>query len=97
MNNEEQTKSSATSLESIAVPASSDTVKVIKQNILIRRIYGAVRGQLFKAVDEAKKVKDERDAIKAQRDELLAALKYHQEQTRPIQRTIDAIAKAVQS
>ena len=26
--------------------------------------------------------------------ELLEALKYHQEQTRPIQRTIDAIAKA---
>ncbi len=30
---------------------------------------------------------------KAQSDELLATLKYHQEQTRPIQRTIDAIAK----
>ena len=33
------------------------------------------------------------DALKVQRDELLAALEYHQEQTRPIQRTIDAIAK----
>lgn len=31
--------------------------------------------------------------LKAQRDELLAALKCHQEQTRPIQQTIDVIAK----
>jgi hypothetical protein len=31
--------------------------------------------------------------LESQRDELLAALKYHQEQTRPIQRTIDIIAK----
>lgn len=30
---------------------------------------------------------------KQERDELLAALQYHQEQTRPIQRTIDVIAK----
>ena len=30
----------------------------------------------------------------AQRDALLEALKYHQEQTRPIQRTIDAIKAA---
>ena len=33
------------------------------------------------------------EMLTAQRDELLEALKYHQEQTRPIQRTIDAIAK----
>ena len=32
------------------------------------------------------------DALMQQRDELLAALEYHQEQTRPIQKTIDAIA-----
>jgi len=35
------------------------------------------------------------DGLKAQRDALLAALKYHKEQTRPIQRSIDAI-KAVE-
>lgn len=35
----------------------------------------------------------ELDRVKAQRDELLAALKYHQEQTRPIQQTMDLIAK----
>jgi hypothetical protein len=33
--------------------------------------------------------------LHAQRDALLEALKYHQEQTRPIQRSIDAI-KAVE-
>ena len=33
-------------------------------------------------------------AVEAQRDALLGALKYHQEQTRPIQRTIDAIKAA---
>ena len=33
-------------------------------------------------------------AVTAQRDALLEALKYHQEQTRPIQRTIDAIEAA---
>jgi hypothetical protein len=33
--------------------------------------------------------------LKAQRDALLEALKYHQEQTRPIQRTLDVI-KAVE-
>jgi hypothetical protein len=33
--------------------------------------------------------------IEAQRDALLEALKYHQEQTRPIQRTLDVI-KAVE-
>lgn len=32
--------------------------------------------------------------LRAQRDALLEALKYHQEQTRPIQRTIDAIKAA---
>ena len=32
--------------------------------------------------------------LHAQRDALLKALKYHQEQTRPIQKSIDAIAKA---
>ena len=32
--------------------------------------------------------------LEAQRDALLGALKYHQEQTRPIQRTIDAIKAA---
>lgn len=32
------------------------------------------------------------DELKKQRDELLAALEYHMAQTRPIQRTIDAIA-----
>ena len=34
-------------------------------------------------------------AVEAERDALLEALKYHQEQTRPIQRSIDAI-KAVE-
>ncbi len=34
-------------------------------------------------------------AVEAQRDALLEALKYHQEQTRPIQRTLDVI-KAVE-
>ena len=34
------------------------------------------------------------DGLIAQRDALLEALKYHQEQTRPIQRTIDAIKAA---
>jgi len=33
------------------------------------------------------------ESLTAQRDELLAALKYHQDQTRPIQATIDLIAK----
>lgn len=33
------------------------------------------------------------EAVKAERDELLAALKHHQELTRPIQRSIDIIAK----
>jgi len=33
--------------------------------------------------------------LRSQRDALLEALKYHQEQTRPIQRSIDAI-KAVE-
>lgn len=33
-------------------------------------------------------------AVEAQRGALLEALKYHQEQTRPIQRTIDAIEAA---
>ena len=33
--------------------------------------------------------------LRAQRDALLEALKYHQEQTRPIQRTLDVI-KAVE-
>ena len=32
--------------------------------------------------------------LRAMNAELLSALKYHQEQTRPIQRTIDVIAKA---
>lgn len=31
------------------------------------------------------------DQLEAQRDALLEALKYHQEQTRPIQRTLDVI------
>lgn len=35
------------------------------------------------------------DQLEAQRDALLEALKYHQEQTRPIQRTLDVI-KAVE-
>jgi hypothetical protein len=35
------------------------------------------------------------DEVTAQRDALLEALKYHQDQTRPIQRSIDAI-KAVE-
>lgn len=43
------------------------------------------------ATSEGWRVDAER--LTAQRDELLEALKYHQEQTRPIQRTIDAIAK----
>ena len=34
------------------------------------------------------------EKLEAQRDALLEALKYHQEQTRPIQKSIDAIAKA---
>ena len=34
-------------------------------------------------------------AVETQRDALLEALKYHQEQTRPIQRTLDVI-KAVE-
>lgn len=33
------------------------------------------------------------DVVKNERDELLTALEYHQQQTRPIQRTIDVIAK----
>ena len=33
-------------------------------------------------------------AVEAQRDALLEALKYHQEQTRPIQKSIDAIQAA---
>jgi hypothetical protein len=33
------------------------------------------------------------ETFRQQRDELLDALKYHQEQTRPIQQTIDTIAK----
>jgi hypothetical protein len=41
----------------------------------------------------AQREKTERE-LKAQRDQLLGALRYHQEQTRPIQRTIDAIAEA---
>lgn len=32
--------------------------------------------------------------LRAQRDALLEALKYHQEQTRPIQKSIDAIQAA---
>lgn len=54
-----------------------------------------------KAADELRRLHaanidciDHFEAIKAERDALLAALKYHQEQTRPIQQTIDAIAKA---
>ena len=35
------------------------------------------------------------EGLEAQRDALLEALKYHQEQTRPIQRTLDVI-KAVE-
>lgn len=49
------------------------------------------------AIDEAlmeyiTHVESQRDALKQQRDELVAALEYHQEQTRPIQKTIGAIA-----
>ena len=43
------------------------------------------------AIDEAlmeyiTHVESQRDALKQQRDELVAALEYHQEQTRPIQK-----------
>lgn len=45
--------------------------------------------------DEApRKLLEDRDQLLAERNELLAALEYHQKQTRPIQRTIDAIAMA---
>lgn len=40
------------------------------------------------------KAADELRRLHALNQELLAALKYHQEQTRPIQQTIDALAKA---
>jgi len=41
----------------------------------------------------AAKFFEEREQFKSQRDELLEALKYHQDQTRPIQQSIDVIAK----
>lgn len=40
------------------------------------------------------KAADELRRLHALNQELLAALKYHQEQTRPIHQTIEAIAKA---
>lgn len=40
------------------------------------------------------KAADELRRLHALNQELLAALKHHQEQTRPIQQTIDALAKA---
>ena len=46
------------------------------------------------AANELRRLHAENERLRAQRDALLEALKYHQEQTRPIQRTIDAIAKA---
>ena len=45
--------------------------------------------------EERRELLRQRDQATAQRDALLEALKYHQEQTRPIQRTIDVI-KAVE-
>lgn len=46
------------------------------------------------AANELRRLHAENERLRAQRDALLEVLKYHQEQTRPIQRTIDAIAKA---
>ena len=49
-----------------------------------------------KMLDDAQEIAEQLtsavELLKTQRDELLAALEYHQAQTRPIQRTIDAIA-----
>ncbi len=41
----------------------------------------------------ARDIHAEMSRLEADRDELMEALEYHQKQTRPIQRTIDVIAK----
>ena len=56
-------------------------------------VLGSFRGGL--TLGEVQEAEDELNRLVAQRDALLEALKYHQDQTRPIQRSIDAI-KAVE-
>ena len=57
----------------------------------LRRLHEAHDWQYKMAGERLRRV----EKLEAQRDALLEALKYHQEQTRPIQRTLDVI-KAVE-
>ena len=47
--------------------------------------------------DEIETLRSSNEELRQQRDELLAALINHQEQTRPIQQSIEAIQKARES
>ena len=53
----------------------------------LRRQHGEIKSMRAERLRSERRLLD----VKAQRDALLEALKYHQEQTRPIQRTLDVI------
>ena len=53
----------------------------------LRRLHEAHDWQYKMAGERLRRI----EKLEAQRDALLEALKYHQEQTRPIQRTLDVI------
>lgn len=87
-------EASSTALRLAAVPISERSIGwQADATAELRRLHGvefALRNCEVALTKMAKKYMDAAD----QRDELLAALRYHQDQTRPIQRSIDAIAKA---
>ena len=77
--------------EGEAQDAAAELRRLVAENELLASALDKLRS-VFR--DERMELLRQRDQATAQRDELLEALKYHQEQTRPIERTRAAIAKA---
>ncbi len=71
--------------------AAAELRRLVAKNELLASALDKLRS-VFR--DERMELLRQRDQATAQRDELLEALKYHQEQTRPIERTRAAMAKA---
>jgi hypothetical protein len=75
----------------ICAEAAAELRRLVAENELLASALGKLRS-MFR--DGRMELLRQRDQATAQRDELLEALKYHQEQTRPIERTRAAITKA---
>jgi hypothetical protein len=75
----------------ICAEAAAELRRLVAENELLASALDKLRS-VFR--DERMELLRQRDQATAQRDELLEALKYHQEQTRPIERTRAAMAKA---